>query len=392
MHVLVIPSWYVTEEQPVLGSFFHEHAIALSQSGVRVGILYPEIRQLRALTPTLLLKNHFQITTGMEGPLQTCRLHGWNLFPKWMKKQMEAWSFFAEKLMKSYIKAFGKPDLIQAQSSVWAGIAAKKISEKYAIPYCVTEHASVFMKQKVLGTDWSQCWSTPYIQKAFDHAAAVVAVSAQLKKALEPYTSQSIHVIPNVVDTSRFFPKKRDPHKKTFQFLTVSHLVPRKNLSLLLQALKQLQDENAHLTIGGDGPERRVLEELVQKLGLQNRVTFLGALSRQGVIDAFQKADAFVLASQHETFGVVCIEAMASGIPVVATRCGGTEDIVTEEVGCLVEVNQVDALVDGMKKVKLNSHTFEPEKLHQMASANFGPQAVSKQYKTLYHSIKSYVH
>lgn len=379
-HILMIPSWYGTVDQPVIGSFFHEHALALSQAGMRVGVAYPEIRQLRRLTPRLLLRNHFQSSSQMEGPLPTCRLHGWNLFPKLMKQQMEAWCRFAEKLAQRYMAAFGRPDLIHAQSSVWAGIAAKRISEKMGIPYCVTEHASVFMKQAVLGTHWTKCWSTPYIREAFDHAKTVVAVSSALKKALAPYTSKEIEVIPNVVDTGLFQPRK-GIKRQDFHFLTISHLVPRKRVDLLLRAFKQV---GGHLTIGGDGPEKPRLIQLAKELGIENSVFFLGGLSREGVRAALQSADAFVLASEHETFGVVCIEALASGVPVVATRSGGTEDIIDDQLGYLVPANDAAALAIAMERIKKMAHSYDPEKLHGIAHQRFGPDAVCRKYQNIF--------
>lgn len=387
MHVLMIPSWYYTKEQPIHGSFFHEHALALKKAGVRIGVLYPEIRQLRSWTPQLFLRNHFQRTSGLEGPLPTCRLHGWNLFPKMMQRQMEAWCYFAKKLLKNYVDVFGKPDLIHAQSSVWAGIAAKRLGEMLGVPYCVTEHASVFMKQEVLGTPWDKCWSTSYIREAFDSAAAVVAVSSALKEKLKVYTSAQVQVIPNLVETSRFKPKKKK--QGHFRFLTVSHLIPRKNVSLLLHAFKLLyeQDPEVRLTIGGDGPEKEPLQKLAQVLGIAQKVSFLGSLSREEVKGALQGADVFVLASQHETFGVVCIEAIASGLPVVATRSGGTEDIVTEEVGSLVAMHDAQELCTAMARIKVLASTFDPEQLHQFAEERFGPAAVSKLYVQLYQQI-----
>jgi L-malate glycosyltransferase len=379
MHILMIPSWYGTEDQPILGSFFHEHALAMHSAGIHMGVIYPEIRQLRRLTPRLLLRHHFQSSSGMEGPLPTCRLHGWNLFPKWMKMQREAWCFFAEKLFTRYCQLYGIPDLIHAQSSVWAGMAAAKISKKRGVPYCITEHASVFMKQAVLGTPWDRCWSTPYIREAFDGAATVVAVSQALKEALRPYTSNQIQVIPNLVDTHFFKPQKQ-PKREIFHFLTLSYLVPRKRIDLLLCAFKRLGE--GHLTIGGDGPERQRLEKLAQVLGIASRVTFLGALSREKARSAYQEADVFVLASQHETFGVVCIEAIASGIPVIATRSGGTEDIVDEQVGYLVPVNDEEALATAMARIQ--TATFDPDNLHQIAQQRYSPEVIAREYRKLY--------
>lgn len=153
-----------------------------------------------------------------------------------------------------------------------------------------------------------------------------------------------------------------------------------------MRALQQLckKDKEIHLTIGGDGPLRRPLEELCIELDLQDQVTFLGSLSREQVQKAFQNADAFVLASQHETFGVVCIEALASGVPVVATRCGGTEDIIENSVGYLVEVNDGAALAAGMQKMVANFSHFDPHFLHNFAKCRFSPQVIAEQYKSIY--------
>ena len=118
IHLLMLPSWYGISEEPLNGFFFKDQALAWHKAGVKVGVVYPEIRQLRRMRLSSLIDNHFQSASYVEDGLPTMRLHGWNLFPKCMKGQMLAWSFFAGKLVDRYVSQHGKPDLIHCQSAV----------------------------------------------------------------------------------------------------------------------------------------------------------------------------------------------------------------------------------------------------------------------------------
>lgn len=393
-HVLMIPSWYTTLDEPLNGSFFKEYACDLKDCGVNIGIIYPEIRQLRNFTFKLGVKNRFQKTIKVENNIPTCRMHGWNLQPKWMKMQMWVWMWHVFDLFEDYVKCFGKPDLIHAQSCVWAGIAASRISAIFDIPYCITEHRDGFVTQNILNRHYSTCWSTAYISEAYDNAEVVVAVSSVLKKSLRVYFQEEdsfVHVIPNPVDTNFFKPARVPKDLSQFVFITIAHLVPRKNISSLIKAFHLLQKEfpQSRLHIGGDGPERNLLENLVDILELRDKVVFLGALSREQVRDALQVADAFVLSSLNESFGVVCIEAIACGIPIVSTRCGGVEDIVNYEVGYLVSVDKAEKLCEGMGKMIRNKQGFKPFVLHDIACRKYSKERVMKQYLYIYEKLAS---
>lgn len=389
LHILWIPSWYPQEEKPLLGTFFQEQARALKEEGVQIGIIYPEIRPLKEFS-LKRLGNYFQTTFQYESKIPVMRMHGWNIHPTHIQKQMNHWSFHALKLFEKYQKKFGKPQLIHAQSSLWAGIAAYEIKKQHYIPYCLTEHRDGFVTKNVLGTDYTSCWSTPFIQEAFDHAEVLIGVSEPLKRALSYYSDNPrLEAIPNSIDTDLFCPAPQKKKKEVFQFLTVGFLEKRKNVEMLLKAFKRLHGESpdVHLEIVGDGDERNALEKIVQDLKLRHAVSFRGLLSRSKVVEAFQRADAFVLASQNESFGVVCIEALATGTPIISTRCGGPVGIVSDDVGILVDKDDVDQFYSAMKQIKKEKERFDPNKIRTKALQNYSKKGIAQKHLQLYQEI-----
>ena len=114
---------------------------------------------------------------------------------------------------------------------------------------------------------------------------------------------------------------------------------------------------------------------------------FLGLLTQGGVSEAMSKANCFVLASHHETFGAVIIEAMATGLPVIATASGGPEDIVSRETGYVVPVNNVAALGASMERVyyeRANWETLGPS-IRSYAKHRFSQKAVGESMLEFYH-------
>ena len=148
-------------------------------------------------------------------------------------------------------------------------------------------------------------------------------------------------------------PKQAERLKKEYGRCSAVLAVSRalaKNMAGLLRAFAALHGE-PRLIIFGDGPESGALRTLCAELGLYSRVSFRGHCPREELAEAYAAADCFVLASRSETFGVAYIEAMAAGLPVIATRCGGPEDFVTEENGILIPVDDESALIDAMERI-----------------------------------------
>jgi glycosyltransferase involved in cell wall biosynthesis len=380
-HILMIPSFYPTKENPLNGIFFQEQALMIKSMNIDLGVIYPEIRPLKNFHPKLMIDNYFQTSFAMEKGLPTCRMHGWNPAPGYLKGTMNYWSHVASLLFKKYTQRYGRPHLVHAQSALWAGIAAHSLYNKYRIPYVITEHRDNFLHEDLFPGQPKKDWLHKILKEVFNKAKNVAVVSKALKQGLAKYMNKSNHsieVIPNFLDADAFRPKTVAKPKDSFVFLTVAHLVQSKNIDLLLYAFQKLIkiDPKIRLRIVGNGPERKKLVTLARELSLGTHVEFLGEISRQQVKEAYADSHVFVLPSKYETFGIVYIEALSMGLPVIATRCGGPEDIITEAVGMLIPTDDQQALMNAMLAIKDNYLNYHSHHLRNYAVAKFGKETV----------------
>ena len=387
MHVLVLPSWYPTRERPEQGRYFADQARAVRRAGVRIGVVYPELRSLRDASVRLVQRHHFQRSFARERGLPTLRCHGWNL--GWRSPLGAWWRIHqAQTLAERYAQVQSRPDLIHAHSGRWAAAAAAQLAHRWDVPYVVTEHFSGFQRRTAFG------WETRLARCALQHADGVAAVSTSLKAHLTTHGfATGVRVLPNTVDAQFFTPPPQSYRDnapgggpRPLRLLALGRLVRHKGHHVLLKALAHCANEREHirLAIGGAGPERAALERLAAHLGIGQRVLFRGHLSRAAVRRALWRADALVLPSFHETFGVTLIEAMATGLPVVATRCGGPEDIVTPDTGCLVAPDDPNALADALREVRQRRAFFQSSTIRMYTKQRFGTEAVGRRLLHFY--------
>lgn len=381
MHVLVLPSWYPTAEAPLDGIYFAEQAQALQRHGLDVGVVYPEMQSLRRASWSAL-RRAFRTRFRVEEGLPTLRRHGWNVFWR-LPLRWPVRIRTARRLARRYVRRRGRPDLIHAHSARWAGPAARHIGEALGVPYVITEHFSGFGREAV---------SDGLRQRArasFHGAAHVAAVSPTLKAALAErglVAAERVRILPNLVDETVFTlpPAPRTP--PPFRFFALAHLHPWKGMDVLLHAFDRAfrNTPDVELVVGGDGPARAALEQTAQALSTAARIRFAGALSRTAVRTMLWQANAFVHPSRHETFGVVLVEAMATGLPVVATACGGPEGFVTPEVGCLVPPGDPAALAHNMQTLYKTAPHYTPDAIRQHAVRRFGHEAFARRTRAFY--------
>ena len=193
-------------------------------------------------------------------------------------------------------------------------------------------------------------WQMLGQRTAYRFATTVVANSPAAARMLgqEGLAPASIAVIPNGVDLAACI--ARAPSPQLTRIITVANLRPEKEHETLIAAAAALVRSYPHLRfqIVGDGPRRRELEDLVVARGLSKHVEFLG--HRDDVPALLAKADAFVLPSRSEAFPNSVIEAMAAGLPVVATSVGGLLDLIDHDrTGLLVSPSDVDALTHALR-------------------------------------------
>ncbi|HET9581640.1 MAG TPA: glycosyltransferase family 4 protein [Gemmatimonadota bacterium] len=184
----------------------------------------------------------------------------------------------------------------------------------------------------------------------------LVAISESTRQMLAPYAARPIDVIPYGVPMPEIG-SPGAPGEGPPGLLFVGRLVTRKGVDRLLEALAALTELSWRLEVIGFGPERERLEALADRLGLAGRVAFLGRVSSEDLSAAYRRASAFVLPatlderSDTEGLGVVLLEAMSHGLPVVATRRGGITDVVIDgRTGILVE-DEIPALAAGIRRL-----------------------------------------
>lgn len=373
MHIMVIPSWYSSKANKVHGSFFKEQFKALQNDGEKISVAYNEIWPI---TKFGKIKEKRKINFQVEDNLRTYRYKDYNYFPK-NPMMFRSFNKRMDKLYKEIVKKEGKVDIIHAHSCFWGGIAAAYISKKYNIPLVITEHSSL-KYAKYAKDSYKQ-----YIFDAYKEADILISVGTGLKKEISEYVDRDILVIPNMVDLNLFY---IDNNKnKKFTFFSCAFLEEGKGMGDLIKAFSMaFKGQDVILNIGGDGSTKNSLEELAKEINIDEQVNFLGALSREQVSEEMRKCDAFALPSEHETFGVVYIEALACGKPVIGANNGGAEDIIEEYNGIIANKNDVDSIKDALIEIKENYNIYNKNLIRKKVVDKYSEEVLVECIKGVY--------
>ena len=251
--------------------------------------------------------------------------------------------------------------------SIPGGVVARWVNWRLGTPYAVSLRGG-----DVPGTEpnlrFFYALLTGLRRNVLRHARYICAPSEALKKSSETADRFSVRVIPNGVDTGYFRPGTT-PGPSSLTLLYVGRLhAPQKKVTVLLLILRAIRDRYgipAEARIIGDGPERRTLEKLARHHGLDNAVSFDGWLPREAVAAAYQSAAFLIHLSTYEGMSNVVLEALASGLPVVASRIPANAELIDSgKNGLLVDVNEdptriADTIVSLFK---------DPDRWKQMSS------------------------
>jgi len=281
--------------------------------------------------------------------------------------------FFAERL----IRKEGDFDLIHAFFTVPCGFLALVLGFQFRLPYVVS----------LRGADvpgYSERFRAmyailrPVVRIIWHNAARVVSNSAGLRDlAHETDFGQEILIIPNGVSTEEFSSAERRTSDGTVRILAVSRLTPRKGIRFLIRAMASLP-ETARLIIVGGGGERQNLESIATSVGVADRVEFRGLVPHEELPAIYREADIFCLPSLNEGMSNTVLEAIASGLPVVTTITGGTDELVTNGGnGLFVQTASSEDLAEKLGKLVANPSL----------RARMGAASVVKAEKMSWHAV-----
>ncbi|MEW6607756.1 MAG: glycosyltransferase [bacterium] len=273
-------------------------------------------------------------------------------------------------------------DVIHTYFSYPDGFAAAIIGKWLKKPTMIIEGMSYFTS--MMGSPFCK----PQVLFAIANSKKVICETNAQKKKLTAYgiKDEKIEVIQKGVDLKRFKVKLKPIDQFPKKLLFVGLLIPRKGIVQLINVVKRLidMDYDVILDVIGDGELAGQVKEQVKMLGLESYVNLLGARVNEEVSEYMQNCDLFVLPTFAESFGVVIIEAIACGKPVVSTYSGGPEDIVTKETGILVQPGDENALTEAIKYVLDHPNRYDAQKIREYAEQKFDIDIVTQKIMELY--------
>ncbi|NLB18694.1 MAG: glycosyltransferase family 4 protein, partial [Syntrophomonadaceae bacterium] len=299
-------------------------------------------------------------------------------------------------------------DIIHVHSPFILGPMGARFSKKLDVPLVFTYHTlyDQYVHYVPMAQELARDLAIKYCSFFSNKCDLVIAPSIEIKEMIQRNgISSPIEVIPTGVETARF--KKGNPNwiRKHFGIpsdrkicLFVGRLSKEKNLEFLIQAFQKVkqQYDNACLVIIATGPLEKELKKTVINLGmvLNEDVIFAGFLSFENLVDAYCGADLFTFASVTETQGIVLVEAMAAGLPVVAVKATGSQDMVEDgRQGILVNNDQVmmaDQIVRLLRDDQLRKD-FSAQAVHRATELSSRAMArkLERQYMLLIEERKN---
>ena len=364
MNILMIPSWYGTKTAPLLGSFYKEQAEELAARGHRVAVLYAEVGG--SFRPADNQKMH-DVVNGVETYIWVKP----NLTPRWEKGRCFQRTRMLERMYRQLEKTWGRPDVVNLRSSL-QGYEAVTLCRRHQLPLFFMEHSSFVV------TEGENSAARKRLYAVMDAANVNACVGSTLLAVMQPHKADT-RIIPDFVDERRFYIREKEDPTAPFTFAAMGQLRPIKGHDTLIRAfarLRQKTDRPVQLRIAGAGGLREYLQGIIREEGLEEVCHLVGNIPREQVVDFMNDCDCFVCSSRTEMLSCVLHECAACGRPAIGTMCGGPQDIITDETGLLVPVDDVEAMAEAMLTMLDKAPTYDRQAIRRHIIEKFGRDAV----------------
>lgn len=274
-----------------------------------------------------------------------------------------------------------KSDILHIHWLFPAGLCVPELKKQLKKPIVLTLHGGDWYSNLNRGID-------RMIADALDQTDMIICVGKQLKEDILvkfPSLSEKITHIPHGIDCSVFQPASDEEKislRKTLSWdlksehiLCVANFYQEKGVELLVEAFSNLSlKDQFHLHLIAPRRDRSIesnIQTIIAENGLNQLVSIYPSMSESELVQRYQSADFLVSPSRKEGFGLAVAEAIATGLPVLATRSGGPEEIVTEDTGILVEASNIKALGKGIQSMAKEYNEYSSSILHQSISTRF---------------------
>ena len=258
------------------------------------------------------------------------------------------------KVIKLLKKINFNPDIVHAHRTWPCGTIAYRFNKISNTPYVVTAHGGDAYSLPLKGKYWNKV-----IEQSLNAALNVITVSKKNKEIMEKAMNvTNIHVIPNGFNDSKFLKSDKDKCRELFKlplektiFISVGFLEPIKGYNYLIEAISKIDNSNLYFIVVGDGMQKQSLLQLAQDFGISNQINFVGAVSHEDVNKWLNAADFFIMPSLNEGVPTAMFEALACGLPVIASSVGGIPEIINnEKYGLLFKPQSSSEIEKSIKK------------------------------------------
>lgn len=378
MKVLFATRGFPSDKDPMTGNYEAVQAKALAAKGCQVSVLtiYKKPFCRSFLYRKKISYKKVDGVNVYESNYPSFSIRYVRRINKYMRERAYRYAF------ENYVKEEGMPDVVHAHIISIAYLISF-VKDKYHLPFVITEHWTKTNVDNI--PQWLRNQSKTYYK-----ADKVICVSQALAGSLKRNFQVESIVINNMVSNLFFQSSKKERKEKMFRFVACGAFRENRNkgFDILVDAFALGRfPKTVSLDIVGDGPDRPFIEAKIVQNNLSDQIHLLGMKTPEEVSDLLCNSDCFVLSSRLETFSIVVIEAMAKGLPVIATRCGGPETFLRPEHGILVEKENVKELADAMNYMVDHYSDYNSEDIREYCYNHFSQDVIADQIIGVYNKV-----
>jgi glycosyltransferase involved in cell wall biosynthesis len=394
MKVLIIPSWYPTTDNHLVGSFFKEQAELVQNEydikvlfGVKSEIGYKRFYYQQFLKTVGIKERPSEVRAKIITPPEAVSFPFLSVLEFNEKRNFNLLLNAYRKAFKQLISTGWKPDVIHAQSTVYGGIIACYLGRENEIKTVITEHQlfllnnySKFLQRKIFD--------------ALEGVNKVATVSYHQKRCILMHSINCDPiVVGNYIDENLFALEERMP-ETPFKILAVTYPSFIKDNDTFFKAIALMVNKghtDIQVTVIGNNSFFDLTKanvdsflSLAEKYRIVEYCNFIPYVERKDLPVQYYNHNVFVSTSIAETFGVAICEAMSTGMPVISTSSGGVDDTITDDSGIKVEIRDAEAIAEALISIKCGVTKFDPTLVRKTIVEKFGSIAFKKKLRMLY--------